>query len=151
MASLGHQSLPPTDLGRVDEEMGLSQVTSARNDRHLLHTVVNDRIDSSWQLVASWSNATGVLMSASSIHRRLRHRRLRARLPLYRTPSRQTIDCCVCNGLMSTELGKLIGTKMSLQINHASVCGTMIAAFVLDAMPVKAAFQSGALSNDIVA
>ena len=66
------------------------------------------------------------------------------------SPSRQTIDDCVCNGLMSTELVKLIGTKLSFQMNQVSVCGTMMAAFVLDAMPFNAAFQS-ALSNDIVA
>ncbi|GFX91686.1 uncharacterized protein TNCV_3682721 [Trichonephila clavipes] len=41
---------------------------------------------------------------------------------------------------MSSEPGKLIGTKLSFQINHASICG----------MPVNAAFQS-ALCNDIVA
>ncbi|GFW39539.1 uncharacterized protein TNCV_3908481 [Trichonephila clavipes] len=67
-----------------------------------------------------------------------------------RSPSRQTIDGCVCNGLMNTEPDKLIGTKLSLEMNHASICLTMMAAFVLDAMPVNAAFQS-ALSNDIVA
>ncbi|GFS94061.1 transposable element Tcb2 transposase [Trichonephila clavipes] len=50
-------------------------------------------------------------------------------------PSRQTIDGCVCNGLMSTEPGKLIGTKMSFQMNRASICGTLVAAFMLDAMP----------------
>ncbi|GFV52940.1 transposable element Tcb2 transposase [Trichonephila clavipes] len=64
--------------------------------------------------------------------------------------SGQNIDGCDCNGLMSTEPGKLIGTKLSFQMNHASICGTMMAAFVLDAMLVNAAFQS-ALSNDIVA
>ncbi|GFT95987.1 transposable element Tcb1 transposase [Trichonephila clavipes] len=31
---------------------------------------------------------------------------------------------------MSTELGKLISTKLSFQMNHASICGTMMAAFV---------------------
>ena len=51
---------------------------------------------------------------------------------------------------MSTELGKLIGTKMSFQMNHTSVCWTMMVAFMLDAMPVNAAFQS-ALSDDTVA
>ena len=51
---------------------------------------------------------------------------------------------------MSTEPGKLIGTKLSFQINQDSICGTMMAAFVLNVMPVNAAFQS-ALSNDIVA
>ncbi|GFV34042.1 TBC1 domain family member 16 [Trichonephila clavipes] len=49
---------------------------------------------------------------------------------------------------MSTEPGKLIGTKLSFQMNHVSICGAMMAAFVLDAMPVNAVFQS-ALSNDI--
>ncbi|GFW90254.1 transposable element Tcb2 transposase [Trichonephila clavipes] len=81
-------------------------------------------------------------MSASSIRQRLQNRGLRVRVTL----SRQTIDGCVCNGLMNTELG----TKLSFQMNHASICENMMAAFVLDAMPVNAAFQS-ALSNDIVA
>ncbi|GFU49750.1 transposable element Tcb2 transposase [Trichonephila clavipes] len=100
--------------------------------------------------VARRSTATGLPMSASSIRRRLLHRGLHARVPLYRIPSRQTIDGCVCNGLMSTEPGKLIGTKLSFQMNHASISGAMMAAFVSDALPVNAAFQS-ALSNDIVA
>ncbi|GFU65805.1 uncharacterized protein TNCV_5059391 [Trichonephila clavipes] len=60
-------------------------------------------------------------------------------------PSRQIIDGCFCNGLVSTEQGKLISTKLSFQMNRASICGTMMAAFVSDAT-----FQS-ALSNDTVA
>ena len=51
---------------------------------------------------------------------------------------------------MSTEPDKLIGTKLSFQMNHASVCGTMMAAFVLNVMSVNAAFHS-VLLNDIVA
>ena len=51
---------------------------------------------------------------------------------------------------MSTELGKLIGIKLSFQMNHDSICGTMMAVFILDAMPVNVSFQS-ALSNDIMA
>ncbi|GFW56461.1 transposable element Tcb2 transposase [Trichonephila clavipes] len=86
-------------------------------------------------------------MSALSIRRRLLRRGLRTRVSLYRIPSRQTINDCVCNGLMSTKPGKLIGTKLSFQMNSASICGTMMAAFVLDAMLVNAAFPS-ALSND---
>ncbi|GFX93894.1 HTH_Tnp_Tc3_2 domain-containing protein [Trichonephila clavipes] len=113
--------------------------------------VVNDRTASSRQLTARWSTSTGLLTSASSIRRRLLHRGLRARMPLYRIPpSRQTIDGCVQNELMSTEPCKLIGTKLSFQMNHASICGTMMVAFVLDAMPLNDDFQS-ALSNDIVA
>ena len=66
------------------------------------------------------------------------------------SPSRPTIDGCVCNELMSTEPGKLIGTKFSFQMNHAAICGAMTAAFVLDALPVNAAFQN-ALPSDRVA
>ena len=35
------------------------------------------------QLAAHWFTATGILMSASSIHRHLLHRELRAKMPLY--------------------------------------------------------------------
>ncbi|GFW46379.1 transposable element Tcb2 transposase [Trichonephila clavipes] len=66
------------------------------------------------------------------------------------SPSRQTIYGCVCNGLLSTEPGKLIGTNLSFPMNHASISGTLMVAFVLDTMPVNAAFQ-GVLSNDVVA
>ncbi|GFU20505.1 transposable element Tc1 transposase [Trichonephila clavipes] len=48
--------------------------------------VVNDRTDSSRQLAARLSTATGVLMSVSSMRRHLLHRGLRARVPLYRIP-----------------------------------------------------------------
>ncbi|GFU56488.1 transposable element Tcb2 transposase [Trichonephila clavipes] len=51
-------------------------MTSARDDRHML------RMASSRQLAVRWSTATGVLISVSSIRRRLLHRRLC--LPLYR-------------------------------------------------------------------
>ncbi|GFS79548.1 hypothetical protein TNCV_2370551 [Trichonephila clavipes] len=54
--------------------------------------VVNDRTNSSRQLAARWSTATGVPMSALSILRSLLHHGLCARLPLYRIPSRQNID-----------------------------------------------------------
>ena len=41
---------------------------------------------------------------------------------------------------MNTEPGKLIGAKLSFEMTHASICGTIMATFVLDA-----------LSNNIVA
>ncbi|GFU19727.1 transposable element Tc1 transposase [Trichonephila clavipes] len=56
------------------------------DDRHLRHMAVNNRTASSRQLAVRWSTATGVLMLASSISRRLRHRGLRARVLLYRIP-----------------------------------------------------------------
>ena len=51
---------------------------------------------------------------------------------------------------MSTKSVKFICTKLSFQMNHASISGTMMGTFVLDAMPVNAAIQSK-LSNYIVA
>ncbi|GFV37280.1 transposable element Tcb2 transposase [Trichonephila clavipes] len=113
-------------------------MTSARDDRHLLLTVVNGRTASSRQLSERLSTAEGILMSASSIGRRLLHHGLRARSLYTGYPSRQTTDGYDCNGLMSTEpdkLNKLIGTKLPFQMNHTSVCGTMMDAFVVDAMP----------------
>ncbi|GFX79006.1 retrotransposable element Tf2 protein type 1 [Trichonephila clavipes] len=70
-----------TDEHRTNRKTGSGQrkVTSACNDRHLLHMAVNDRTTSSRQLAARWSTATGILMSASSIRQRLLYRRLRAR------------------------------------------------------------------------
>ncbi|GFX17437.1 transposable element Tcb1 transposase [Trichonephila clavipes] len=47
---------------------------------------VNDRTESSRKLAVRWSTATGVLMSASSIRRRLLHRGLSARVHLCRIP-----------------------------------------------------------------
>ncbi|GFX47139.1 transposable element Tcb2 transposase [Trichonephila clavipes] len=77
---------------------GRLKATSMSDDRHLLRMAMNERTSSSRQLAARWSTAKGVLMSASSIRRRL--------LPvdclqgcLYTEfPSRQTIYGCVCNG-----------------------------------------------------
>ena len=43
-----------------------------------------------------------------------------------------------------------LALKLSFQMNNASICEIMMAAFVLNAMPVNTAFQS-ALLNDIVA
>ncbi|GFU83004.1 transposable element Tcb2 transposase [Trichonephila clavipes] len=62
---------------------GRRKVTSARDGRHLLRITVNDRAASSSQLATRLSTATGVLMSASSIRRRLLHRGLRAKGCLY--------------------------------------------------------------------
>ncbi|GFY09242.1 transposable element Tcb2 transposase [Trichonephila clavipes] len=57
--------------------------TSEGDDRNI---ALNDRTASSGQLAAYWTIATGVLISASSILRRLLHRRLLARAPLSRIP-----------------------------------------------------------------
>ncbi|GFT94082.1 hypothetical protein TNCV_1078871, partial [Trichonephila clavipes] len=52
--------------------------------RETTSMVLNVRTASFRQLAARWSTATGVLMSVSSIRRRLLHRGLHARVPLYR-------------------------------------------------------------------
>ncbi|GFT76278.1 transposable element Tc1 transposase [Trichonephila clavipes] len=77
-----------TDEHRTTRETssGRRKVTSACDDIYLLRMAVNDRTASFRQLAARWSTATGVLMSASSIRRRLLHRGLCANIPLYRTP-----------------------------------------------------------------
>ncbi|GFW20402.1 HTH_Tnp_Tc3_2 domain-containing protein [Trichonephila clavipes] len=81
---------------------------------------VNDHTASFRQLAARSSTVTGVLMSDSSIRRRLLLRGFCAKVRLCRILSRQIIVGCVCNGLMSTEPSdKLISTKMSFQMNHA--------------------------------
>ncbi|GFT54024.1 transposable element Tc1 transposase [Trichonephila clavipes] len=75
-----------TDEHRITRKTGSGRrnMTSAHDDRDLLRMAVNDCTASSRQLTARWATATDVLMSASSIRRRLLHRGLRARVPLYR-------------------------------------------------------------------
>ncbi|GFS61439.1 transposable element Tcb2 transposase [Trichonephila clavipes] len=79
MATPG-SSFTPTSLGREDN------VEWVTEDRYQLRTEVNDCTAYSRQLAARWSAATGVLISASSIRRRLLHRGLSSRVPLYRIP-----------------------------------------------------------------
>ena len=104
------------------------------NDQHLLRMTVNDCKASSRQLTVRLCTSASVLMLASSIRRRLLQW-------LYTgSTSRQIIDDCICNGLMSKEPDKQIGIKLSLEMNHPSICRIMLAAVVLDAMLVNAAF-----------
>ncbi|GFU85925.1 transposable element Tcb2 transposase [Trichonephila clavipes] len=90
----------------------------------------------------SWKHV-GLLLQGYKcrLRRRLLNRGLRARVPLCRIPFTANHGC-VCNGLMSTEPDKLIGLNLSFQVNHPSICGVMMAAFMLDAMLVNAAFRS---------
>lgn len=77
-----------TDECRTTRKSGSGprNVTSTRDDRHLVRMARTDRTASSRQLAAQWSIATGVSLCASSIRRRLLQRGLRARTPLYRIP-----------------------------------------------------------------
>ncbi|GFT07004.1 transposable element Tcb2 transposase [Trichonephila clavipes] len=141
-----------TDEHRTTRKIGSGRrkVTSVYDDLHLLRMVVNERTASSRQLAARWSTATGVLMSASSIRRRLLNHGLRARVPLYRIPLMANHRRLCLQWAHEHRAWKADWHQVFFQMNHASICGTMMATFVLDAMPMNAAFQS-VLSNDIVA
>ncbi|GFU89444.1 transposable element Tcb2 transposase [Trichonephila clavipes] len=109
---------------------GRRKVKSAHDDRHLLHMAVNDRTASSRQLTARWSTATGVLLQDpfTANHRWLRLQWAHERRA-WQADWHQVVF---------------------LDESRFNFCGTMMTAFVLDAMPVNAFFQS-ALSNNIVA
>ncbi|GFT60398.1 transposable element Tcb2 transposase [Trichonephila clavipes] len=89
-------------------------------------------------------------MSSSSIPRRLLHRRLRARVPLYRISITANHRRLCLQWAHEHRAWKADWRQVVFSDEHASICGTMMAAFMLDAMPVNAAFQS-ALLNDLVA
>ena len=111
-----------------------------------LHMEVNVCTASSRQMAAHWSTATGVLMLALSIHQCLLHHGLDTRVPLCRIPFTVNHRWLYLQWAVSTEPCKLIGTKLSFQMHHASICGTMMAKFMLDIMLVNTAFQN-VLSN----
>ncbi|GFX59615.1 transposable element Tcb2 transposase [Trichonephila clavipes] len=106
-------------------------------------------VDYGRQWAARWSTAIGVLMPASSIRRRLLHRGLGARVPLYRIPLKANHRQPHLQWAPEHRAWQADSHQVVFQMNHASICESMIAAFALDAMPVNAAFHS-ALSNDIL-
>ncbi|KAJ8897004.1 hypothetical protein PR048_002350 [Dryococelus australis] len=65
---------------------GPRNVTTARNDRHLVRMAVTDHTASSTVLARHWSTATGVGLSASTVRRHLLQTGLVARIPLRRLP-----------------------------------------------------------------
>ena len=83
------------------------------------------------------------------IRQLLLHRGLLAKVPLYRIPLTVNHRRLYLLGVLSTELNKLIGTKLFFKMNYASVSGSIVAAFVFDAMLVNLACQS-TLSSDIL-
>ncbi|GFV36940.1 uncharacterized protein TNCV_4545281 [Trichonephila clavipes] len=106
-------SLEAVDLRAPDNSKnwsGRKKVTS--DDRHLVCMMVNDRTAASRQLAARWSTATSILMSASRQFADVCCT-VDCVQGFIRTgfPSRQIIDGCVCNGLMNSEPGGLIGNK----------------------------------------
>ena len=125
---------------------GRRKVTSSLVDRHLFCRAMNDCTAFSRYLEKGWPTATrctiigfvNSLMSAP--------RGLRTRMSLYRIF--YTANCrqlCLMghstnSRLMSTEPGKLIGTILFFEMNHAIICGTMMTAFAIDSMLINAVF-----------
>ncbi|GFX73776.1 transposable element Tc1 transposase [Trichonephila clavipes] len=110
---------------------GRRKMTSARDDCHPVLMAVNDCSASSWKLTACWATATGILMSASSIRRCLLHCRLRARVRLYKIPLTENYRRLRLQWAQEHRVSeKLISTKLSFQMNQASMWWTMMAAFV---------------------
>ncbi|GFW14431.1 transposable element Tcb2 transposase [Trichonephila clavipes] len=119
-----------TDEHRTTRKIssGRRKVTSARDNRHPLCMAVNDRTASSRQLAARLTTATG-------------------------SPLRQTIDSCVCNGLITPKPDKLIGQvveKHQVVFSDESCFNLWDHEGRFRVMSLNAAFQS-ALSNDLVA
>ncbi|GFW12261.1 transposable element Tcb2 transposase [Trichonephila clavipes] len=77
-----------TNEHRTTRETGSGRwkMASVRENQHLLRKAMNDRTNTSRHLAACSSTDTGVLMSSSSIRRRVLHCRMRARVSLYRIP-----------------------------------------------------------------
>ena len=65
---------------------GPRNVTTARDDRHLVRMAVTDCTASSTVLSRRWSTATGLGLSASTVRRCLLRAGLVARMPLLRLP-----------------------------------------------------------------
>ena len=126
------------------------KVTLARDDWHQLRMAVNDRTASSRWLATHCLTATCALVSVRQFDDVCCIVDFVQVWVYTRFLLRQTIYGCDCNELIITDPGKLIGTKFSFQMNHASICGTMVITFVLDAMSVNAALQI-ALLKDIIA
>ena len=74
--------------GRTQRRAGTGprNVTTAQDDRHLVRMAVTDRTASTTVLSRRWSTATGLDLSASTVHRRLSRAGLVAHMPLRRLP-----------------------------------------------------------------
>ena len=74
------------DRTQSREGTGSRNVTTARDDRHLIRMAVKDRIASSTVLSRRWSTATGLDLSASTDRRRLLRVGLVGHMPMHRLP-----------------------------------------------------------------
>ena len=87
--------------GRTQRRAGTGprNVTTARDDCHLVRMAVMDRTASSIVLSRRWSTATGLDLSASIVHRRLFRAGLVASMPLRRLPIHrpETTNTSECN------------------------------------------------------
>ena len=80
-------------LTQVRAGTGSRNVTTARDDRHIVRMVATDREASSTGLSRRWSTATGLDLSASIVRRRLLRAGLVARMPLHQLPLSRDHQC----------------------------------------------------------
>ena len=114
-------------------------MTSAHNDRHLVRMEVNA---SSEQLAARLSTANGELMSASSIRSRQLYLGLNARISLYRIPLTANYRRLHLLWLHENRAWDPHWQQIAFFDKFRFNFGTMMATYMLDAVPVNAAFQS---------
>ena len=81
--------------GRTQRRAGTEprNVTTAQDDLHLVRMAVMDRTASSTVLSRRWSTATGLDLSASTVHHYLLRAGLVARMPFYRLPLSRDHQC----------------------------------------------------------
>ena len=81
--------------GRTQRRAGTGprNVTTARDERHLVRMAVTDRIASSTVLTRRWSTPTGLDLSASTVRRCLLWAGLVATMPLHRLPLSRGHQC----------------------------------------------------------
>lgn len=90
--------------------------------------------------------ATGVLLSASPIRRLSLHRELNSRTLLYRIPLAQNYRRLRLQRASEHRVCRADWQRLIFLTHTALIFGTMMIAFLLDAMPVNATFWSALLN-----
>ena len=127
---------------------GPHNVTRAWDDRHLVRMAMMDRTDSSTMLSQRWSTATGLDLSASTVHHHLLRAGLVDCMPLHRLPlsrdhqhlrmqwARERCHWCA-------EWRNVVFSE-----SPASTCPTIMAAYVFNAMMLNTIWESAFFSGN---
>ena len=104
--------------GRTHRRAGTGprNVTTARDDRHLVSMAVTDRTASSTVMSRHWSIATGLGLSASKVRRRLLRAGLVAGMALRRLPLSRYVNSLFYNHSVASR------TSQALQVRHLASC-----------------------------